>query len=89
MRTNRRKRARNVLVVDVGGTHIKVLATGEKEPRNVLSGPSMTPSKLVREVKRAVKEWKFDAVAIGYPGLVIHGHPLGDPHNPGHEMGWI
>jgi polyphosphate glucokinase len=83
MRTNRTKKARNILVVDVGGTHIKVLATAEKEPRELLSGPNMTPSKMVREVKRAVKDWKFDVVAIGYPGPVIHGHPLGEPPNLG------
>jgi polyphosphate glucokinase len=87
MKTNRTAAPRNVLVVDVGGNHIKVLATGEKEPRKLPSGPTMTPRKMVREVKRAVKDWKFDVVAVGYPGPVIHGRPLKEPHNLGE--GWV
>ena len=74
-------------MVDVGGNHVKVLATGEKEPRKLPSGPNLTPGKMVREVKRAVKDWKFDVVAVGYPGPVIHGHPLEEPHNLGE--GWV
>jgi polyphosphate glucokinase len=87
MKTNRTAAPRNVLVVDVGGNHVKVLATGEKEPRKLPSGPTMTPGKMVREVKRAVKDWKFDVVAVGYPGPVIHGRPLKEPHNLGE--GWV
>jgi polyphosphate glucokinase len=87
MKTNRTAAPHNVLVVDVGGNHVKVLATGEKEPRKLPSGPTMTPGKMVREVKRAVKDWKFDVVAVGYPGPVIHGRPLKEPHNLGE--GWV
>jgi len=76
-----------VLVIDVGGTHIKLLATGEKVARKIASGPSMTPSKMVREVTNCAKDWTFDCVSLGYPGPVIHGHPLREPHNLG--RGWM
>ena len=76
-----------VLVVDVGGTHIKMLATGQKEPRKFPSGPRMTAGKMVREVKECVKDWKFDRVSLGYPGPIINGHPLREPHNLG--GGWM
>jgi polyphosphate glucokinase len=70
-----------VLVVDVGGTNIKMLATGQKEPRKFPSGPAMTADKMVRKVLRAVKDWKFDRVSLGYPGPIINSHPLREPHN--------
>lgn len=76
-----------VLVVDVGGTHVKVLATGQKEPRKIVSGPTMTPSQMVKEVKRATQDWKYDVVSIGFPGPVIHGRPLREPYNLG--SGWV
>jgi len=70
-----------ILVIDVGGTNIKLLATGQKVPRKIPSGPTMTASKMVRLVKKAVQDWKFDYISMGYPGPVIHGHPLREPHN--------
>jgi polyphosphate glucokinase len=76
-----------VLVVDVGGTHIKMLATGQREPRKFSSGPRMTAGKMVREVKECVKDWKFHRVSLGYPGPIINGHPLREPHNLG--GGWM
>ena len=76
-----------VLVIDVGGTHVKMLATGQKEPRKYPSGPTMTPRRMVRLVKKAALDWKFDRVSLGYPGPVIHGHPLREPHNLG--TGWM
>jgi predicted NBD/HSP70 family sugar kinase len=76
-----------VLVIDVGGTNIKLLATGQKDSRKIASGPSMTPSKMVREVKNCVKDWDFDRVSLGYPGPVINGRPLREPHNLG--GGWM
>ena len=65
-----------VLVIDVGGTNIKLLATGQKDSRKIASGPSMTASKMVREVKNCAKDWIFNRVSLGYPGPVINGHPL-------------
>ena len=88
MKTNPTAAAnRNVLVVDVGGNHVKVLATGQKQLRKLPSGPKLTPREMVREVKRAVKDWKFDVISIGYPGPVIHGRPLQEPYNLG--TGWV
>jgi predicted NBD/HSP70 family sugar kinase len=60
-----------VLVIDTGGTNIKLLATGQKEPRKFPSGPTMTAGKMVREVKECVRDWKFDRVSLGYPGPII------------------
>jgi polyphosphate glucokinase len=76
-----------VLVIDVGGTNIKLLATGQKDSRKIASGPSMTASKMVHEVKNCAKDWIFDRVSLGYPGPVINGHPLREPHNLG--GGWM
>ena len=76
-----------VLVIDVGGTNIKLLATGQNEPRRYPSGPSMTPQKMVRLVKKSVSDWKFDCISLGYPGPIINGHPLREPHNLG--RGWV
>ena len=78
---------RKVLVIDVGGTHVKVLATGQNEPREIPSDPKLTPGRMVAQVKRLVKDWEYDAVSIGYPGPVIHGRPLREPHNLG--SGWV
>jgi hypothetical protein len=76
-----------VLVIDVGGTHVKVLASGELEEREIPSGLTMTASKMVRDVKRSVKGSEYDVVSIGYPGPVIHGRPLHEPYNLG--GGWV
>jgi polyphosphate glucokinase len=76
-----------VLVIDVGGTNVKMLATGQKEPRKIPSGPEMTSSKMVRVVKDAVQDWKFDCISLGYPGPIINGRPLREPHNLG--GGWV
>src|SRR5438477_5748651 len=76
-----------VLAIDVGGTHVKVLATGCKQHLQVDSGPTMTPRKMVAAVRAATAGWKYDAVSIGYPGPVVHGHPVAEPHNLG--PGWV
>jgi len=77
----------NVLAVDVGGTHVKILATGQDEPRKFPSGPKLTPKKMVAAVKKLAQGWKYDAVSIGYPGVVIHGRPVSEPRNLG--KGWV
>ena len=81
------KNSKNILVIDVGGTNIKVLATGQKEPVKIPSGPKMTPKQMVKDVRAATSGWKYDGVSMGYPGPVIHGHPLTEPHNLG--AGWV
>jgi polyphosphate glucokinase len=82
MRTNRR-----ILVIDVGGTHVKLLVTGMKQPILIPSGRTLTPAVMVRQVKDAVKSCPYDVVSIGYPGPVVHGRPLREPHNLG--QGWV
>jgi len=79
--------AQAVLVIDLGGTNVKVLATGQKEPRRYPSGPAMTPRRMVRVVKKLVREWKFDCVSLGFPGPIINECPLREPHNLG--RGWM
>jgi polyphosphate glucokinase len=86
----RNKPARNpqrILVLDIGGTNVKVAGTGRTEAIKIPSGPKLTPGKMVSEVKKAVKGWNYDAVSVGYPGMVAHGRPCHDPRNLG--PGWV
>jgi len=76
-----------VLVVDVGGTSVKILATGQHERRAFASGPTLTPKRMVSEVKKLAGDWKYDVVSIGYPGPVLHGRPVAEPRNLG--RGWV
>src|SRR5919204_1848923 len=76
-----------VLVIDVGGAHVKILATGHKNPRMVESGPTMTAQQMVTAVKQLAAGWKYEVVSIGYPGPVVHDRPLHDPRNLG--AGWV
>ena len=76
-----------VLAIDVGGTHVKMLAFGEKTPQKFVSGPKMTAQQMVSQVKNLATEWEYDAVSIGYPGPVLQGHILHDPHNL--APGWV
>ena len=75
------------LVIDIGGTHVKVLATGHRKSVEIPSGPKMTPSKMVTLVRAGTSGWKYDAVSIGYPGAVVHGRPFTEPHHLG--SGWV
>lgn len=76
-----------VLVIDVGGTNVKILATGQRTPRKRPSGPTMSPRRMVRDVKKLVQDWKFDCISLGFPGPVINECPLREPHNLG--GGWV
>jgi len=76
-----------VLVVDVGGTHVKMLATGHRAHRKCSSGPAMTPEQMVSSVKKLARDWKYDVVSIGYPGPVLQGKPVLEPRNLG--PGWV
>jgi polyphosphate glucokinase len=79
--------ARKVLTVDVGGTSVKILASGQTEPRRFSSGSGLTPRKMLAGVKRLAKGWKYDVVSIGYPGPVRDGRPVAEPHNL--ARGWV
>ena len=81
------KTSRPILVIDVGGTHVKLLVSGMKRPIIIPSGPTLTPGVMIRQVEYAVKNFPYDLVSIGYPGPVVHGRPLREPHNLG--VGWI
>jgi len=76
-----------ILVIDVGGTNIKVLASGKRTPIKIPSGPRMTPGIMVKEVLEATAGWEYDVVSIGYPGPVSHGRPVREPWNLG--GGWV
>jgi len=77
----------NILVIDVGGTHVKILASGEKDKREIDSGPTLTARQLVSSVKKLADGWEYDVVSIGYPGPVVHDRPMAEPHNLG--KGWM
>jgi polyphosphate glucokinase len=76
-----------VLAIDIGGTHVKVLATGQSERRRFDSGPDLGPQQMVDGVRSLVGDWPFDVISMGYPGPVVHGKPLRDPANLG--PGWV
>jgi polyphosphate glucokinase len=76
-----------VLVVDVGGTHVKILATGQENPRKFDSSPRLTAERMVFEVKQVAADWTYEVVSIGYPGPVLRGRPVTDPFNLG--AGWV
>jgi polyphosphate glucokinase len=77
----------NILVVDVGGTHIKLLATGHPERLKLDSGPTLTPEHMVAAVREATSAWSYDVVSIGYPGPVRDNSPAVEPKNLG--PGWV
>src|SRR5689334_4355226 len=82
----RRPSKRRILAVDVGGTHVKFEVNGRSERREFKSGPKLTARRMVSEVKRLTKDWDYDVVSVGYPGLVARGRVAAEPHNLGH--GW-
>lgn len=77
----------NTLVIDIGGTNIKLWRTGEKDKLKFKSGKDMTPEKLAQQVAEHLKGWHFDRVSIGYPGHVRNGQPAAEPYNLG--AGWV
>jgi polyphosphate glucokinase len=82
-----RRRVKGVLVIDVGGTSVKILTSGQPQSRSFRSGPKLTPRRMVSEVKKLAADWTYDVVSIGYPGPVLGGRPSAEPVNLG--RGWI
>jgi polyphosphate glucokinase len=76
-----------VLVVDIGGTNVKFLVTGEKEQRKFPSGPTLTPAQMVAGVRTGADGWKYEAISIGYPGPILKGKVVSEPHNL--APGWV
>ena len=87
MRKSSRTTLRRILVVDIGGTHVKLLVTGLKEPIKIPSGPTLTPRVMIQKIKAALKNQPYDVVSIGCPGPIIHGQLLREPYNLG--KGWM
>ena len=77
----------NILVIDVGGTKVKILVSGQEEPRRFPSGPELTAEAMVNGVKDLAEDWQYEAVSIGYPGPVLQNRPVSEPHNLG--SGWV
>jgi polyphosphate glucokinase len=77
----------DVLVIDVGGTHVKLLASGVSQPRRFKSGPALTPPALVDQVRGATADWRYDVISLGFPGVVANGRPDAEPGNLGD--GWV
>ncbi len=76
-----------ILAIDVGGTNVKILATGQKTPVKIPSGATMTPKKMVSEIRAVSVSWKFDVISIGYPGPVVNQKLTAEPHNL--APGWV
>ena len=87
MAQKKTKPALRVLAVDIGGTNVKILATGQSERRKFPSGKEMTPQKMVKGVKELARDWEYDVVAIGFPGRVAEGRPISEPGNL--APGWV
>ena len=84
--TKRRSR-QIVLVLDVGGTHVKAMDSKNLTKREFASGPHLTAKAMVKQVKELTADWSYDVISVGYPGPVAHGRPLAEPHNLG--KGWV
>ena len=87
MATRQEKKPSKILSIDIGGSKVKFLATGETEPRKIASGKELSPSAMVEEVRRATRGWKYNAVSIGIPGPVGPNGPVSEPGNLG--SGWV
>lgn len=78
---------KNVLVIDIGGTHVKVASTLQRTPLKIPSGPTMNAQQMAEQVILGTRGWKYDHISIGYPGPVADDRPLAEPHNL--AAGWI
>ena len=77
----------NVLAIDVGGSHVKALVSGQTEARKFGSGPTLAPRRMVLGVQKIARDWTYDVISIGYPGPVLRNVPISEPHNLG--RGWV
>ena len=87
MQYKQKKRHLDILVIDTGGTRLKIRVNHRDEIRQATTGPAMTPRDLVERVRALAADWSYDAVSLGYPGEVRSGRPSREPHNLG--TGWI
>ncbi|QPF87783.1 ROK family protein [Bradyrhizobium genosp. L] len=85
-KAKKRTARRTVLVIDIGGTHVKVMTDRERIKREFESGPDLSAKDMVRKVKALTRDWHYDMISAGYPGPVVHNRPLREPYNLG--RGW-
>ena len=85
-RTKRRILTKNILAIDVGGSHVKVMTSRLRKKREFLSGSQLSAKAMVKKVKDLTKDWSYDVISLGYPGPVFRNRPIAEPHNLGH--GW-
>jgi predicted NBD/HSP70 family sugar kinase len=78
---------RSILAIDIGGSKVKFLASGHTEPRRTPSGRRMTPQRMVETITELAKDWEYESISIGYPGLVGDSGPQSEPRNLG--PGWV
>jgi polyphosphate glucokinase len=83
-----RRRVKGVLVIDVGGTSVKILASGQPQSRSFRSGPKLTPRRMVSEVKKLAADWTYDVVSIGYPGRTQGITTLASVNSRNRELRW-
>jgi len=76
-----------VLVIDIGGSHVKIMATGHGKKRKAASGPAMSARDMVDTVLDLAGRWKFKGVSMGYPGPVVHNKPVLEPKHL--AAGWV
>jgi polyphosphate glucokinase len=81
------KHYRRVLAIDIGGSHVKTRVFGRRELRQFESGPDLTARQMVAKIHALTGDWTYEAVSIGYPGIVLHGKVMAEPHNLG--RGWV
>ena len=77
----------HTLAIDVGGTHVKLRVSNRRAVEQFDSAPTVTPREVVKEVRERTKNWQYDRVALGFPGMVIDGRIVSEPANLGH--GWV
>src|SRR5215471_9578737 len=85
-RTKRRILTKNILTIDVGGSHVKVMTSRVRKKRQFLSGSQLSAKTMVKKVKDLTKDWSYDVISLGYPGPVFRNRPIAEPYNLGH--GW-
>ena len=78
---------KRVLAIDIGGSHVKTKISGRREMRQFVSGPTLTPRRMVAKVLALNGDLKYDVISIGYPGVVVHGKIITEPYNLG--RGWV
>ncbi|HVC29258.1 MAG TPA: ROK family protein [Gammaproteobacteria bacterium] len=81
------KRPTKILVLDVGGTHVKCVSSKHRSPVKFKSSAKLTPDQMVEHVLKLTKNWNYQVVSIGYPGVAHHGKIVREPNNLG--TGWV